>query len=119
MISSNILQSPIFQAALAKIDSRNMATFCDECNKKFANQIIFENHLQIAHNLSRIKTEGKDMKMMIQSQWNPQMAQKTQMLVKTLEIPMWSKTNMSTLSAKLKDGTKTVRKQKRRNLTVL
>ena len=32
------------------------------------------------------------MKMMIQSQWNPQMAQKTQMLVKTPEIPMWSKT---------------------------
>ena len=51
LISSNILQSPIFQAALAKIDSRNTATFCDECNKKFANQIIFENHLQIAHSL--------------------------------------------------------------------
>ena len=86
-IVQNIQENFVFQAALAKCDTRISATTCDGCEKRFSNRMIMENHLKIIHNFQGVKMEDK----IIVSPWKSTNHQKPQMLMKTPEIPLWTK----------------------------
>ena len=83
-----------FKAALAKLDNWISVSTCDQCEKRFGNRTMLENHMQIVHKIqlgNQFHEETKSS--MISQVQNRQNYPKNQpqMLTKTPEIPAWVK----------------------------
>ena len=94
LIVTSITQNPIFQASLAKFDDRITVSTCDLCETNLGSRSKKENHMKIVHRMLPSQKLFKDQETsqnLIHQQIPLQQPKSPPMLVKTPEIPIWSK----------------------------
>ena len=97
LIVTSIIQNPIFQASLAKFDDRITVSTCDLCQKNLGSRSKKENHMRILHRMlppqpSQIVFKDQEIPQnLIPQHIPPQQPKSPPMLVKTPEIPIWSR----------------------------
>ena len=90
LIISIINQDLAFMAALSKFDDRPSVSYCDICNKKMENRSVLDSHLKVVHGAQPKENVNSFMRE-VESKAVPRSPPAPSVLVKTPEIPVWSK----------------------------